>query len=533
MRAMRRVRFFWKLFLGHAVLLALLWGAAVWTILVELDRYKHAATPALSHPAGIGESTADDPHAPRVARDDPTIRRLLVVTGLAGLLAALGLALGLALLWSRRIARLTAAANALARGDLTTRLEWTGSDEVALLARSLNRMADRLNAQLATIDRQRRTWESLLGHVSEGVVVARDDGRIVLVNPAGARMLRLPTASSVGPVSGGELTVEQWIGQHDLQRLLLPGENAAAPEPPVIEARLDLATPDGVISVLARASNITLPDFAAPHAATRGEETVTGRVLVLTDISELARALRLRSDFVANASHELRTPLAAIRAAVETLMKVDLAAEHDVAPRFIDMVSRHVGRLEALVADLLDLSRVESPGGRFERTVLQLHRMVGDIRERWSQPARERGVQLDCEVGRECTTLTANARLLDLALDNLLDNAVKFTPPGGHVQLRVQCADSSVSLEVRDDGCGIAPEEHERVFERFYQVSPSRSAEGAPAKERGTGLGLSIVKHAVAAMGGAVQLQSELGKGTCVTLTIPASNADAERNAAG
>ncbi len=509
---MRRGRFFWKLFIPNAVLLAVLWASGVVVILRGLNQFDSVQPATSPKPAAPQDSQGEAARSPAAGFRDA--RRIVTTTGVMGFLSALGLTLGLAILWGRRVTHLTAAANALARGDWTTHLDSSGSDEMALLARSLNRMADRLSAQMATIDGQRRTLESLLATISEGVVVAGSDGRIVLLNPAAARLLNLPAETS-GTASMANRTVEQCVPQHDLQRMLLP--HATGAEPSLNESRLDLSTAGGPVSVLARASDIALPD-----STTRPGGERKGRLLVLTDVTEFTKAIRLRTDFVANASHELRTPLSAIRAAAETLLKMNLREEHEVAPRFFHVIARHVGRLEALVSDLLDLSRLESPGGSFERTALQLHRLAGEIRQRWLPPAEEKGVGFECEVCPECTTINVNPRLLELVVDNLLDNAMKFTAPGGEVRLHVSCPAGGITVEVRDNGCGIPPEEHARVFERFYQISPSRAADGV-AKERGTGLGLSIVKHAVAAMNGTVRLDSTPGKGTTVTVTLPTS----------
>ncbi len=444
---------------------------------------------------------------------------------LTALVAAVVLALGLAGLWSERIRRITATAESLSRGDLSARLNASGSDEVAVLARSLNQMRDHLAGQLAMIDRQRRVLELLLGQLQEGVVVAGSDGRIVLINPAGAKLLDLGTAQGHGSRAFEGCPVEQCVGHEELRKMLLADPQATdrpghphRSDTPDGEVQLQMDGPSGDVTVLARASNVVLPRTDEANSTGEG----VGRLLALTDITELTAAIRMKTDFVANASHELRTPLSAIRAAIETLCNMDLAAEAASARRFLDVVDRHSARLEAMVADLLDLSRLESASSRLDPAVLSVQRVVAHLYERWAEPIRDKGIQWHSEIEADCDQVLANAHLLQLVLDNLVDNALKFTERGGRVEVLSRCSGDAVAVTVADTGCGIPPDEQQRVFERFYQVAPARSGTGSPnAEARGTGLGLSIVRHAVAALNGTVALESTLGEGTRVTVTIP------------
>ncbi|MEK7731815.1 MAG: histidine kinase dimerization/phospho-acceptor domain-containing protein, partial [Planctomycetota bacterium] len=430
---MRAGRFFWKLFLGHAALVALVLGACLWLVITRFDQIHDQ------------ENTAD-------------LHRLVWTIGLIGLIGALALALGLAVLWSGRIFRLTSTAHRLARGDLSVPIDADGSDEVALLARSLERMRDRLQRQLITIEHQGRTWESLLAQLHEGVVVSDPDGRIVLMNPAAARFLGLSMhgGSSRAALSGG--LVEDHIRNPSLRGMLLS-------DPPEVdqrrtagsddEKRLDIQSDVGVLSILARASEIALP--APGDGVSAGEpsgRSVMGRLLVLTDITELTRAMQVRSDFVANASHELRTPISAIRAAVDTVLKIDVAKEAQHATRFLSVIARHTSRLEALVGDLLDLSRLENPSATFQPEVLRLQRICDDLHERWRGEIDAKQLRWCGDLADDCPNVFANPYLLTLVLDNLVDNAVKFTDPGGQIGVGCRCGEASVEIEVFDTGCG-------------------------------------------------------------------------------
>jgi two-component system phosphate regulon sensor histidine kinase PhoR len=474
----------WKLVLLAGVLVAMVCGASLWLVWSE--------------------------------KEVPSVPARVIMT--MGPVAALATLLFVLIVLRRRrgaFLRVIEAARHLSAGELSDVPSVPGDDDLAALASTLHGVRARLAAQVERIDGQRRMLASLVNQLREGVIVARADGRIALINPSAIRMLNLP----VGPDEAEGLAgrpVETCIPQHPLQALLAPvraGSRADEREPEA-EVRLEVQTQPGTVHLLARAADVPLADAERETAA-------TGRAVVLTDITELQRTIELRTDFVANASHELRTPLSTICAAVETLLTMDLSAETPAAMQFLEKIARQGRRLEQMVSDLLDLSRLASPAERFEPEELDVGRLLDDLHERSAAALERKGLHWDAGVEPpEIATVRANPHLLRLVLDNLVDNAVKFTEPGGHVGVHVRVADGQACFEVCDDGCGIPPEDRERVFERFYQVQRSRSG-----PERGTGLGLSIVRHAVSALRGAVRLESELGRGTRVLVTIPQGTA--------
>ncbi len=435
-------------------------------------------------------------------------------------LAAIMLALGLAHLWSSPIRRIAETARSLSHGDLAARAQIMRHDELGSLAYALHRMRDHLASQLEVIDRQRRTLQSLVAQLHEGVVVAGPDGRIVLMNPAARRLLGLPAQPEGSPIGCEGRAIEECIAQHDLQQMLLRRPGAPSPDSTEDETRVELRLHESERWLLARASDILLPEI--DDDSSDSAPPTTGRVLVLTDITALNKTIQVKADFAANASHELRTPLSAIRAAADTLARMDLAKEADSATYFLEVISRHVSRMEAMVADLLNLSRIESSPSQFRPQEINLRELTADLHARFAARLQEKQLHWVLDLPPECHTAEANLHLLRLTLDNLVDNAIKFTDAGGHIQLgcRVDspgsAAERLIVLTVTDDGCGIPEEEQARVFERFYQVERARSG-----SLRGTGLGLSIVRHAVAAMRGTVELVSRLGAGTSVTIRIP------------
>ncbi|MGQ9651911.1 MAG: ATP-binding protein [Phycisphaerae bacterium] len=455
--------------------------------------------------------------------------RIIWTTVLLGAIAATLFALGLARLWSWPIRRITAIARSLSKGHLSARARVAGPTELAMLAASLNDMRDHIADQLETIDRQRRTLELLLAQLHEGVIVAGSNGRILLVNPAAVRMLGLSGDPAEKAKTLLGQAVEQYVLQHDLQGMLLPQTRRPGdmptdkpPAEPLTprEVRVQIEEENGELVLMARASDIVLP-VPASNGGPR-ERPDVGRMLVLSDITQISRMVRIKTDFAANASHELRTPLSAIRAALETLISLDWQKDQDAARRFLDMIDRHSARMQQMVSDLLDLSRIESSPGQFKPQTLILPAVIDELQARFAEKLAARNLEWSLKLDPELRTIQASPHLLRVVLDNLVDNAIKFTNPGGRVQISSQRVFNgagkveAVIISVEDTGCGIAEEEQERVFERFYQVEKARSG-----PDRGTGLGLSIVRHAVAAMHGRVTLTSKLGQGTCVTISIP------------
>jgi two-component system phosphate regulon sensor histidine kinase PhoR len=380
-------------------------------------------------------------------------------------------------------------------------------------------MRERLSSHVDTIDRQRRTLDALVSQLREGVVVADAQARIVLINKEAVRMLQPEFGRSSEALIG--LSIEQCVPQLQLQRMLSrhvrtgsgPDASPVGSNDALDEAKLQVESSTGVRTIFARATNIRLPDDVARHRS--DEEPRMGRVLLLTDVTELTRVMQVKADLAANASHELRTPLSAIRAAVETLRALDAERDARAAVQLIDVVDRHSSRMEAMIGDLLELSRLESGAARFERRLVEIRPLLQEFENMAARKVEAKGLHFKIDIDPPDARIRVNPELLRMILRNLIDNAVRFTDAGGRVTVSCRVDDQRVMFRVADTGCGIAPEEQERVFERFYQVERARS--GA---DRGTGLGLSIVRHAAAAMQAKLELKSELGEGTTITVLL-------------
>jgi signal transduction histidine kinase len=243
-----------------------------------------------------------------------------------------------------------------------------------------------------------------------------------------------------------------------------------------------------------------------------------GAVLVLHDLTELRRLETVRRDFVANVSHELKTPLTSISGYAETLLGEP--ADEATTRRFLGTILNNARRMQRLVDDLLDLSRIEA--GRWQPTVTEVD-VAAAAQESWSSlagRAEAHGIALTLDIAPDAATVDADLDAVRQILTNLMDNSLRHTPDGGRVTCRTRRTNHGVALSIQDNGLGISREHLPRIFERFYRADQARSRE-----EGGTGLGLAIVKHLVEAHGGRVSAESERGSGTRVTCVFPAASA--------
>ena len=285
---------------------------------------------------------------------------------------------------------------------------------------------------------------------------------------------------------------------------------------------IDALLPLGLQRIARRAAEdrtimVTEAETGAPSRVLRGFAAPTDDgsvVLVIRDITETRRLDQVRRDFVANASHELKTPAASIQAAAETI-RTAAGEDPSVIPRFASQLEREAARLSRIVSDLLDLSRLES-GSALDESVA-LDAIVRDEGERFEEPAAEAGVGLSVRAGG-IPRVRGSSRDLALLVRNLVDNAIRYTRPGGQVEVDLTADDGEVVLAIVDTGLGIPSRDLPRIFERFYRVDRARSRETG-----GTGLGLSIVKHVAENHGGRVVVTSELGQGTRFEVRLPAS----------
>ncbi|NBW96097.1 MAG: HAMP domain-containing protein [Planctomycetia bacterium] len=448
-------------------------------------------------PVGIVRVTADTSAADHELAGAQ--RRLL-----AGYLLAATLALAGGYVIARRTARpvreLSAAAARLAAGRFEARLPVVETAELADLAAAFSALREQLVERGLTIGRQGTQQEAVLGSMIEGVLAIDARQRIVSINHGAAELLGLDLDKSL------RRPLQEVVRNPDLRRFALLAIDCREP------------VEDDLVIRGSRDRTIRLRGTALRDVSGEG-----GAVIVLNDVTDIQRLENVRRDFVANVSHELKTPIASIKGFVETLL--DGAAEDPVDNRrFLQIVARQAERLEAIIEDLLALSRIEQSEGAGDLPLERVHVLavlaaaVADCQPR----ARDRSVtvEVSCDGGLEADV---NPALLEQAVINLVDNAIKYSDTGDTIW--VSAAEEStandaalVRIRVRDEGCGIEAEHLPRLFERFYRVDKARSR-----KLGGTGLGLSIVKHIVRAHGGAISVESTPGDGSTFTIDLPAA----------
>jgi two-component system phosphate regulon sensor histidine kinase PhoR len=421
---------------------------------------------------------------------------------LSGLVLALAAGL-VSVSVSRRITRplqlATAGAQRLAEGDLSARLPVPEQAEVGRLVATLNDMAERLSLRMREVEDQRQKEDTILASMVEGLVAIDVQERVIKVNRAAAHLLRESTEDPAGR------RIEEAFRHTGLLRFL----------------RRVLAGEDGLEEELVVPGEQPITLNLLGSVLRNGEGTAMGAVAVVHDISRVRRLEDMRREFVANVSHELKTPVTSIRGFVETLQDGGLS-DSEEAHRFLDIIDRQTRRLHAIIEDLLTLSSLEEQAGLGDSTMALTP--LAPVLETAVQLCHHAAMSRDVCVSVRCPEnleVRMNAPLMEQAVLNLIDNAVKYGRKGGEVQIQVSEEPDGVAIAVRDEGDGISQDHLPHLFERFYRVDKARTR-----KEGGTGLCLSIVKHIAHVHGGKVAVTSRVGTGSVFQIILPSSRAD-------
>jgi two-component system phosphate regulon sensor histidine kinase PhoR len=400
---------------------------------------------------------------------------------------------------SRRITRplqeIKHGAMRFASGDLNHRLYISpGSQEICMLAEAMNRMASQLAERIDTITQQRTELEAMLSSMVEAVIVVDQEERIVRSNQAAGRLFRFNVETSKNR------SIQEVIRNADIQRF--------------VKKTLESHIPLEDVIVL----NSTIEQFLRAHGTLLRSTTnqTTGALIVFHNITRLKQLENIRREFVANVSHELKTPITSIKGFVETLRDGAIDDAENV-PRFLDIISRNANRLNAIIEDLLLLSKIEQ-GEEADQIVLtkeSLKNVLSMAITVCESPAQEKQIvlQLDCAPHIKAKV---NPDLFEQAVVNLLDNAIKYSDPQSTINIKAERRGNQVIISVQDFGCGISEEHLPRLFERFYRVDKARSRQLG-----GTGLGLAIVKHIVNAHRGTITVESTPGQGSIFSISLP------------
>lgn len=405
--------------------------------------------------------------------------------------AAVGVSFWVSRRLSAPVYELRRVAQSIADGDFRTEVPHSRSRELAELASAIGSMSKRLEEQFLEVTRQRNELEAVLSSMSEGVIALDPDSRVLFVNRAAERMLGISVTQAIGRVLPEVIREPELIIFADsLHFRTAPIESEAA--------------------ILLSSSTFRIQGIALQEA---GQPRV-GSLIVLTDVTRMRQLETVRQDFVANVSHELRTPVTAIRASVETI-ESDSEMSADTLRRFVSMIGRNAERMGAIIEDLLVLARLDQEDMEgIALTTVSLADVANSAHLACNDLLLRKRITLAIE--GEATLGKANGHLLEEALLNLLYNAIRYSPEGSKVVVRIETDLQEVSLLVEDFGVGISEEHLPRLFERFYRVDRDRSR-----IDGGTGLGLAIVKHIALAHKGRVSVRSQEGKGSVFGLHLP------------
>jgi two-component system phosphate regulon sensor histidine kinase PhoR len=393
---------------------------------------------------------------------------------------------------SNRIGRLTEFSRRVAEGDFRPMSLERSNDELADLSSTLNQTALRLDKTIRTLTEERNQSAAILASMEEGVLLISTDQRVIFCNSAFCQAAGVTNAHWEGR------PVVELIRNSDLlsmiQKALIGNE--------VIHGEVVVGS-------------IRTRSFAVTSAPVQSDALISGAVMVLHDISEIRRLERARRDFVANVSHEFRTPLTAIRGFAETLLEGALE-DAENRRRFIEIIHDHALRLGRLTNDLLRLAQIEAGQLQLEIQPITVASILDPCIETTRVKAAQNGLTLEVQCTPDSPVLLGDLRSLQGVLQEILDNAMRYSSEGGRILVNTAVQESEAVISVSDTGIGIPKADQERIFERFYRTDPARSRESG-----GTGLGLSIAKHLIEAHGGRIKVESEVGRGSTFYVYLP------------
>ncbi len=392
------------------------------------------------------------------------------------------------------IEKLTAGAEKVAAGDFESHLPVESTDEIGVLTGTFNEMASVLQQTLAAVENERTKLDTLFLHMTDGVVAFDHTGKLIHRNPAAVTML--------GRTLGEDSRYDQLFGS------LYPMEQILALHRP------DYAEAQQVVG------DRMLELYLAPFSS---DQEKGGVLIVLHDVTEQHRNEERRKEFVANVSHELRTPLTNVRSYAETLRSAEGDIPQEMANSFLDIIISETDRMTHIVQDLLTLSRLDAGNTEMRFAPFSFRESVENVCRANAMEARRHSHSLTCTLAEDMPEISGDRQRLEQVVTNILGNAIKYTPDGGHIAVTGGGSGRSVWVEVADDGIGIPEKDRDRIFDRFYRVDKARSRESG-----GTGLGLSIAKEIVERHHGSLRLVPREGRGTTIRLVLPIDPSRAE-----
>ena len=381
----------------------------------------------------------------------------------------------------------------VSKGELHSRIDTSARGELGQLARNFNFMMETMESTIEEVEYKHLQLTSVLKSISHGILVTDIDGNIILINDEARRMIKSKSPGveegknikqiiDVEPILEG---IIENIGKKESQRKNLNLENEV-----VYKLKID------------------------PVYLQNSKNAIIGSIVNIEDITEITKLENMRKDFVANVSHELKTPLTSINGFVETLI-INENIDADKRNRFLGIIKKESDRLKRLIEDILLLSSIESKTNILKERVV-LFEVFKEVYEIVNYIATSKDIEISYKFIDEKTVLEANGDYVKQLLLNLIDNAVKYTAPGGKVTINQYTENNNIVIEVIDNGVGIPKEDIDKIFQRFYRVDKARSRAVG-----GTGLGLAITKHIVNSLKGSITVESELNIGSKFIVTIP------------
>jgi len=422
----------------------------------------------------------------------PLRTALLLSTLLSGGLAFL-LAVIIAERTARPVRQLTQVAERVAEGDLSARILPSTRDEIGLLTLAFNRMTEQLQEKIMALSDERSRLTAVMDHMADGMLITDGEGRVRLLNPAGARLLGTTEEEALGR------SFAEVVRQH---RLIDLWRQCRTQDEEQIEA-VEMGRQDLFLQ-----ATMTPLQGTEPQAC----------LVILHDLTRIRQLESVRQDFISNISHELRTPLASLKALLDTLRDGALD-DPPAAQRFLDSAEREVDALTHMVQELLELSRVEGGQAPLDLVPTQVPDLILRPVELLRPQTERAGLQLAVDLPPDIPKVLADAERIQQTVLNLVHNAIKFTPPGGSVRISAEPGEDEVIVSVRDTGVGISPDALPRIFERFYKADRARAGGG-------TGLGLAIAKHTVQSHGGRIWAESSVGEGSVFHFSLPIAPVD-------
>jgi two-component system, OmpR family, sensor histidine kinase VicK len=457
------------------------------------ERNIHVITPIMANQQVLGAiymiGSLEDTY--RTLGDIRTI--LFTATGLSILVTAV-IGWAMARTITAPIEEVTSGAERMASGRFDSSIVVRGKDEIGQLAEMFNLLGSRLRATLGEIEEEKAKLETVLNSMTDGVIAVDSKSAVELVNPAAARFLAKDQRASIGLQADSVMN-----------GILTPAEIAAAISDTGINKQL---------ARLSEATDTVLQIVSASTGTGAVEGTNQGTVFVLQDVTAQQKLDTMRKEFVANVSHELKTPITTIKSYIETLLDGALDSP-ELARQFLEVVLKETDRMNRLVRDLLDLSRIDYQQVAWDKQPLEVDTLLGDSVQKLTMRARDKDIELLLDVPALPPVLADWDRIQQVVI-NIIANAIEYTPSGGKIWVSAEPAGEMVRVSIRDTGIGIPADDLPRIFERFYRVDKARSRQMG-----GTGLGLAIAKEIVEAHGGRISIESQVGAGTTVTIELP------------